>query len=405
MQHPSKVLIQDFNYNLPVNRIAVEPLDERDQSKLLLYKNKKIHEDVYRNVAQHLPENSLLIFNNTRVIYARMHFTKSTGSTIEVFCLEPIDAVQGYDAALSIQKKVRWNCLVGGIAKWKEPTLTQELVFDNKPFLLNATLINKQHNYCEIEFAWTNELTFSEVLQIAGNVPLPPYIKRKAGEADKERYQTAYAKTEGSVAAPTAGLHFTQSIFESLKNKKIDFDFLTLHVGAGTFKPVSAPTIGEHEMHGEWFVVTKALVNKILASDFIVAVGTTSLRTLETLYWLGVKAHLKIENPLSLSQWEVYDEKFAEIGLSKIEALESLLTYMEYKNINFIYSQTHILIAPGYTFRIAKALITNFHQPQSTLLLLVAAAIGENWKRVYEYAMQNDFRFLSFGDGSLLYFD
>lgn len=404
MQHPSNIRIEDYNYDLPLDKIAVEPLQERDQSKLLLYKKQSIQEDVYRNISQHLPENSLLIFNNTKVIYARLLFKKTSGSTIEIFCLEPTNAAFGYDETLKQTVSVKWNCLVGGASKWKEPTLYQTLTYGDLTIELQAKQIQKHSTYFEIEFSWNNGISFSEILTLAGNIPLPPYIKRKAEEKDKERYQTSFAKTEGSVAAPTAGLHFTDEIFENLKLKNIDTDFLTLHVGAGTFKPVSADTLEDHEMHGEWINVNTALIKKLNANEFITAVGTTSLRTLETLYWLGVKVHKKMKNPLSLSQWEVYDE-LSNTQLTKKEALKSLIAYLESNNLKSLYTQTHILIAPGYQFKIAKALVTNFHQPQSTLLLLVAAAIGDNWKKIYNYALNNNFRFLSFGDGCLIYFD
>ncbi len=405
MTDPKKISILDYTYDLPAERIALHPLAERDASKLLVYKNGNIREDIYKNIAEHLPAESLLIFNNTRVIKARIRFQKSSGGVIEIFLLEPFQA--DYTSTLSAIKKTTWKCMIGGVSKWKEGELSWESGV--KSLELKATLLEKLDDAYVVQFSWTpDDLSFAEVLEQAGDIPLPPYIKRKTETADTERYQTIYAKDEGSVAAPTAGLHFTPAIFSKLTAKNIQTDFVTLHVGAGTFKPVKAATMQDHEMHAEWIDVSAAMIKNLVEQidKTVVAVGTTSLRTLESLYWMGVKANLNpaIEQ-LQINQWEVYEEPLTNSSLSAKEALSSLLNWMKVNNRDRLFTQSQILIAPGYHFKIAKAIITNFHQPQSTLLLLVSAAIGGDWKKNYAYAMQNNFRFLSYGDGSLLFID
>ena len=405
MTDPKKISILDYTYDLPAERIALHPLAERDASKLLVYKNGNIREDIYKNIAEHLPAESLLIFNNTRVIKARIRFQKSSGGVIEIFLLEPFQA--DYTSTLSAIKKTTWKCMIGGVSKWKEGELNWESGV--KSLELKATLLEKLDDAYVVQFSWTpDDLSFAEVLEQAGDIPLPPYIKRKTETADTERYQTIYAKDEGSVAAPTAGLHFTPAIFSKLTAKNIQTDFVTLHVGAGTFKPVKAATMQDHEMHAEWIDVSAAMIKNLVEQidKTVVAVGTTSLRTLESLYWMGVKANLNpaIEQ-LKINQWEVYEEPLTNSSLSAKEALSSLLNWMKVNNRDRLFTQSQILIAPGYHFKIAKAIITNFHQPQSTLLLLVSAAIGGDWKKNYAYAMQNNFRFLSYGDGSLLFID
>ncbi len=405
MTDPKKISILDYTYDLPAERIALHPLAERDASKLLVYKNGNIREDIYKNIAEHLPAESLLIFNNTRVIKARIRFQKSSGGVIEIFLLEPFQA--DYTSTLSAIKKTTWKCMIGGVSKWKEGELSWESGV--KSLELKATLLEKLDDAYVVQFSWTpDDLSFAEVLEQAGDIPLPPYIKRKTETADTERYQTIYAKDEGSVAAPTAGLHFTPAIFSKLAAKNIQTDFVTLHVGAGTFKPVKAATMQDHEMHAEWIDVSAAMIKNLVEQidKTVVAVGTTSLRTLESLYWMGVKANLNpaIEQ-LQINQWEVYEEPLTNSSLSAKEALSSLLNWMKVNNRDRLFTQSQILIAPGYHFKIAKAIITNFHQPQSTLLLLVSAAIGGDWKKNYAYAMQNNFRFLSYGDGSLLFID
>ena len=405
MTDPKKISILDYTYDLPAERIALHPLAERDASKLLVYKNGNIREDIYKNIAEHLPAESLLIFNNTRVIKARIRFQKSSGGVIEIFLLGPFQA--DYTSTLSAIKKTTWKCMIGGVSKWKEGELSWESGV--KSLELKATLLEKLDDAYVVQFSWTpDDLSFAEVLEQAGDIPLPPYIKRKTETADTERYQTIYAKDEGSVAAPTAGLHFTPAIFSKLAAKNIQTDFVTLHVGAGTFKPVKATTMQDHEMHAEWIDVSAAMIKNLVEQidKTVVAVGTTSLRTLESLYWMGVKTNLNpaIEQ-LQINQWEVYEEPLTNSSLSAKEALSSLLNWMKVNNRDRLFTQSQILIAPGYHFKIAKAIITNFHQPQLTLLLLVSAAIGGDWKKNYAYAMQNNFRFLSYGDGSLLFID
>lgn len=393
----------DYTYALPAERIALHPLMDRDASKLLVYKSGEIKEDVYRNIAQYLSANNLLIFNNTRVINARVLFQKDTGGIIEIFLLEPYNS--DHSTALSATGKATWKCMIGGASKWKSDTLRKELGIGN--WVLDAKLIEKLLDAYVVEFTWTPaELSFAEVLENCGEIPLPPYIKRKPGAKDSERYQTIYAEDGGSVAAPTAGLHFTQNIFDRLAEKNIHKDFVTLHVGAGTFRPVKASTMAGHEMHAEWIEIsTKTIENLFLSLEKgIVAVGTTSLRTLESLYWMGVKTILQPGiKQLQLSQWEVYEEPLAGNNITAKEALSSLSAWMKKNKYEKLFTQSQILIAPGYSFKIADVLITNFHQPQSTLLLLVAAAVGKDWRKIYDHAMQYDFRFLSYGDGSLLF--
>jgi len=405
MTDPKKISILDYTYDLPAERIALHPLAERDSSKLLVYQNGAILEDVYKNIAGHLPAESLLIFNNTRVIKARIRFQKSSGGIIEIFCLEPFEVINEYSHVMNKKGSVTWKCMIGGVSKWKEEELS--FGFGVLGFELRAKLIRKLTDAYVVEFSWAPaDLSFAEVLECAGDIPLPPYIKRKTEDTDTERYQTIYAKDEGSVAAPTAGLHFTPGIFTKLAVKDIQADFVTLHVGAGTFKPVKAATMQEHEMHAEWIDVSAELIENLIdqIDKNVVAVGTTSLRTLESLYWMGVKANLDPEiEQLQINQWEVYETPLIDTTLSAREALSSLLKWMRKNNRDRLFTQSQILIAPGYHFKIAKAIVTNFHQPQSTLLLLVAAAIGNDWKKIYKYALENDFRFLSYGDGSLLF--
>lgn len=401
MTDPKNISILDYTYDLPAERIALHPLAERDASKLLIYQNGILKQDIYKNIDAHLPSESLLIFNNTKVIKARIIFTKLSGGQIEIFLLEPFLA--DYTSTLSATKKTIWKCLIGGAGKWKQ----NELEISKGQLAIKAKLLEKLSDAYLVEFSWMPEdLSFAEVLEKAGDIPLPPYIKRKTEAADTERYQTIYAKDEGSVAAPTAGLHFTKAIFNRLAEKKIQTGFVTLHVSAGTFKPVKAATMQGHEMHAEWIDVSVEMIEHLILqiNKTIVAVGTTSLRTLESLYWMGVKASLRPAiKQLKINQWEVYEAPLVNCKIAAEEALSSLLSWLKKNNHQKLFTQSQILIAPGYTFKIANAIITNFHQPQSTLLLLVAAAIGDEWRKIYDYAMQNDFRFLSYGDGSLLF--
>jgi S-adenosylmethionine:tRNA ribosyltransferase-isomerase len=396
--HPKDISIQDFTYHLPDEKIALHPIEQRDQSKLLVYKNGIIAEDRYFNIQDHLPENSLLVFNNTRVIKARLLFTKPTGGVIEIFLLEPYRA--DYTSTLTATKNCRWKCFIGGASKWKE----QELTFGN--WGLTVQIIEKLTDAYAVAFNWNDPVSFAEILEQAGNIPLPPYIKRKAEEEDKARYQTIYAAHDGSVAAPTAGLHFTETVFKNLAAKNINSAFVTLHVGAGTFKPVKATTMLAHEMHAEWIDVDITAIQNLIANlnNTIVAVGTTSLRTIESLYWLGVKALTDLAaQQLQITQWEVYEVLAGKENITAKEALEALINWLQKNKLSKLFTQTQILIAPGYQFKIAKAIVTNFHQPQSTLLLLVAAAVGNDWKKIYAHALENQFRFLSYGDGSLLF--
>ena len=413
------ISIKDYTYALPDERIALHPAADRDASKLLLYKTGRISEDIYKNIADHLPENSLLIFNKTKVIKARIRFQKPTGGVIEIFCLEPYEAINEYSTIMSKKEMVRWKCMIGGAGKWKSGSLESVVrsresgagATDSRlrttDLTLRARLVEKLSDAYVVEFSWEPaNFSFAEVIGQAGDIPLPPYIRRNTDDADSERYQTIYARDEGSVAAPTAGLHFTREIFDGLSKKNIQTAFVTLHVGAGTFKPVKAATMQEHEMHAEWIEVTDELI-KLLIKDIdkpVIAVGTTSLRTLESLYWMGVKAMLDpTVKRLQLAQWDVYEEPMANTSISARESLLALSSWMKRNDINKLFTQTQLLIAPGYSFKIVNALVTNFHQPQSTLLLLVAAAIGEDWKKVYDYALEHEFRFLSYGDGSLLF--
>lgn len=406
--HPKEISIIDFTFDLPDERIAKYPLSERDQSKLLIWKDQSISEDIYSNLADHLPVDSLLIFNNTKVVEARLLFEKPNGGKIEIFCLEPHQQYPDITTAMLQKGKVWWKCLVGGAKKWKEGSLILRIKrCDSAEMILTAVKIEQLNDSYIIELSWDNpELSFAEVLHMAGVIPLPPYLNRAAEEDDSKRYQTIYAKHDGSVAAPTAGLHFTDALFEKLKQKNIHHDFVTLHVGAGTFKPVKSATMNEHEMHSEFIDVTRAFIDNLLnhLDQNIIPVGTTSLRTIESLYWLGAKL---MQNPLlqpeelTVSQWDPYELDSTHITANA--ALLAVSEWLEKNNMQRLITKTQIIIAPGYSFRIIKALITNFHQPQSTLLLLVSAITGNDWKKIYHYALENDFRFLSYGDGSLLW--
>lgn len=396
--NPDKILIQDYTYDLPLERIAQHPLLNRDESKLLIYKNNNITESVFNSLPDFLPGNSLLLFNDTKVINARILFETSAGKTVEVFCLEPANAVD-IQVAFQTKKNIEWLCLVGNLKAWKDSFLTIRL---NNGIQLRAEKLEKKGDSFIIRLSWQpGELTFAEILSRFGLIPLPPYMKRKPENEDKTRYQTVYANQNGSVAAPTAGLHFTQNVFNKLQKKNIHADFVTLHVGAGTFKPVKSDTISGHQMHSETFYVKKETIENILNNGNVIAVGTTSLRTIESLYWLGVKIiNGSInENKMFVSQWEPYH---TESHFTVKESFTALLRYMDVNSLSVFEGRTEIIIVPGYKFRIINGLVTNFHQPQSTLLLLIAAFIGNKWKEVYEYALKNDFRFLSYGDSSLL---
>ena len=407
--HPNNIAIADYTYLLPEEKIAAFPLAFRDASKLLVYKDGIIQEAIYQNIADFLPANSLLIFNNTKVIPARILFQKPTGGIIEIFCLEPYEANNDYSSIMSKKERVYWKCMIGGAGKWKKGPLVKQFNNGHTTAELRARLIEKLSDAYVVELEWQPaSMSFAEVIASTGEIPLPPYIKRMPESSDIERYQTIYAAHDGSVAAPTAGLHFTDHVFASLAAKNITTGFVTLHVGAGTFKPVKAAVMQHHEMHAEWLDVSVVFIQNLIKNiaNNITAVGTTSLRTIESLYWMGVKTILfpeMVMEDLAIQQWEVYEEPFASVTVSALASLQSLLEWMDKNKHENIIAKTQILIAPGYHFKIIKSLITNFHQPQSTLLLLVAAAIGNNWRNIYDYALQNDFRFLSYGDGSLIF--
>lgn len=402
-----EIEIKDYDYNLPAEKIASFPLPKRDESKLLIYKNQKISEDIFKNISTHLPEDSIVIFNDSKVVKARILIENSAGQKIEIFCLEPILPSREFQMAFAATKKCRWLCMVGNAKKWKEDVIIHNFFTKGKVVELRVKKSDAKNGVYEIDFEWNPiELTFSEVLMRVGHIPLPPYIKREDQRSDAERYQTVYANAEGSVAAPTAGLHFTEEVLNDLKAKGIDEDFVTLHVGAGTFQPVKSEKIGEHIMHGEKFFVNRDLIEKILnkGGKKIIAAGTTSARTIESLYWLGIRLienrSVKIEN-LKISQWEAYENKDAA-KFTLRDSMHALLDFMKFNDISTIECETEIIITPGYNFKVIDGLITNFHQPKSTLLLLIAAFTNGKWKDIYEYALENNFRFLSYGDSSLL---
>ena len=398
------IKIEDFTYDLPESRIAKSPLRKRDHSKLLVYKEGKVYERPFNNLVNEIPESNLLIRNNTRVIQARLIFKKITGAEIEIMCLEPFNPPD-YEQNFSQNKWVEWKCLVGNAKKWKSGTLETQITKADKTINLQASLLRQEKDQFLIRFAWDNyDLCFADILEIAGSTPIPPYLNRKAKPQDKKWYQTIYAELSGSVAAPTAGLHFTNETFNSLKNRNIDIKEVTLHVGAGTFRPVQTEQILDHTMHVESLVVYRSTLTSLLdhLTTGITAVGTTSLRTLESLYWLGIKRAINKDTELQnqlIGQWDPYNE---HPDISTSDCLLLILEYMDKNALDQIQFATRLIIVPGYKFRLVNRLITNFHQPGSTLLLLVAAFVGENWKSIYNYALENDFRFLSYGDSSIL---
>jgi len=399
--HPQDIRIQDFTYELPESRIARYPLPQRDASKLLVYRDSTISEDTYQNIAEYFDPGTVLVFNNTRVIPARLVFKKSSGSAIEIFCLEPEGELA---SSMTRTGNAVWKCLVGGIKKWKN----EPLVLETKDIRLQADLLERGGETCRVQFSWTPaQLSLAEMLEAAGQVPLPPYLQRPAEFADRERYQTIYARYDGSVAAPTAGLHFTEAVFSRLKAKNIHSAYVTLHVGAGTFKPVKSETIGGHEMHGEYFEVSATFIQQLrdqAGKGPLVAVGTTSMRTLESLFLMGSKLSRQPDltlEALEIGQWDAYDPDHTKTNVA--EALNCLLEWLDQRQLDSLIARTQLLIAPGYSIRMVDALVTNFHQPASTLLLLVAALVGPDWRRIYTHALDHDFRFLSYGDGSLLF--
>jgi len=399
----SKIRIEDYNYPLAEEQIAKYPLPQRDQSKLLFFKHGKITENKFLNIPELLPENSLLLFNETKVIQARLLFQKPSGAKIEIFCLEPITPSNDFQRAMQQQPPVVWKCLIGGAKKMKNAKVSAKIKVHGEEITLFAEKKEKLNDAFLVEFSWEpDDIHFSEILETSGLTPLPPYLHRNAEASDKERYQTVYARLDGSVAAPTAGLHFTENILSKLNTKDIDTDKLVLHVGAGTFKPVSSDTIDAHVMHTEKIRVKIQTLQHLLTSPdkVIIPVGTTSMRSLESLFWMALNYFHGKTNYTKVEQWDPYQLEIPDNFSSKT-ALELLMKALKQENKNVLEGETQMIIIPGYEFRFAKGLITNFHQPKSTLLLLVAALIGENWKKAYDYALKNDFRFLSYGDSCL----
>jgi S-adenosylmethionine:tRNA ribosyltransferase-isomerase len=396
--------IADYDYDLPDERIAQYPVRERDASKLLLFDGNNISSDVFRNIDRYIPSDSMLVFNNTRVIRARLLFKKKSGAGIEILCLEPLSPAS-YEMSFASKSPVEWKCIIGNLKKWKSGVLSLKFNHNQKVHELQAERISAEGESWRIRFSWNEDnLSLSEVIEASGHTPLPPYIKREDEEEDSERYQTIYSAVRGSVAAPTAGLHFTEDVLKSLTGKGVKLAGITLHVGAGTFQPVKAGDVSEHEMHSEHFFVTKDTIDELIENQGrIIAVGTTSVRTLESLYWLGVKAindtPLHMGN-MPIEQWEPYEN---DQDISVIASLNALKAFMESNDINLLQASTKIIIVPGYKFRMIKGIITNFHQPRSTLLLLISAWTGNYWHRIYRYALENGFRFLSYGDSSLLF--
>jgi len=396
-----KVIVSDFDYILPSERIAKFPLQNRHESKLLVYKNGEISHTYFEKIQELIKSNNLLIFNNTRVVQARLNFKRKTGATIEIFILEPVEP-SDYVLNFSSTKSCVWKCIVGNLKRWKEDELDFEV--PNSKITLKARKVELMREAVIVEFTWNDEnINFAHIIELSGEVPIPPYLNRNAEDSDKKTYQTVYAKPEGSVAAPTAGLHFTPQIIENIVNKGIKTSFVTLHVGAGTFKPVKSETISDHEMHTEHFFITKETLSELKNHNGgIVSVGTTTLRTLESIYWIGVKIKcgFMTDNVLTLKQWEPYS---LPANISLIESLESIENLLNKMNYSHVSATTQLCVVPGYSFKVVDTLITNYHQPRSTLLMLVAAFIGEDWEKVYDYALRNDFRFLSYGDSSILF--
>lgn len=401
------IQIAEYNYPLPDERIAKFPLAERDHSKLLVYNKGAVSHDIFYNLPNYLPKGALMVYNNTKVIQARLHFNKETGALIEVFCLEPI---QPNDYVLNFQqtKHCAWLCLVGNLKKWKEGSLRKEIDVKGKKIVLTATRGEMHGTSHWIDFDWNDDsITFADILEGVGELPIPPYLNRKTEESDKKTYQTVYSKIKGSVAAPTAGLHFTDKVLKDIDAHGIEREEVTLHVGAGTFKPVKSEEIEGHEMHSEYIFVTKHTIERLLAHDAsAIAVGTTSVRTLESLYYIGVTLQSNpdaSENDLHVRQWMPYEYADSEPNpISAKQALQNIKEYLERNALDALHTSTQIIIAPGYDYKIVKMLVTNFHQPQSTLLLLVSAFVKGDWHKIYDYALANDFRFLSYGDSSLL---
>lgn len=403
MEETKHIKISDYNYPLPDERIAKFPLPVRDQSKLLVYRHGEVSETRFTSLPDYLEAGELMIFNNTKVIQARLHFRKETGALIEIFCLEPI---QPNDYVLNFQQTshAAWLCMIGNLKKWKEGSLHKEMNVKGHTITLTATRGECRGTSHWVDFTWDNpEITFADILEVFGELPIPPYLNRETQESDKETYQTVYSKIKGSVAAPTAGLHFTERVLQALRDKGIDLEEVTLHVGAGTFKPVKSEEIEGHEMHTEYISVNRQTIEKLIAhGGKAIAVGTTSVRTLESLYYIGVTiaSHPDAgQEELHVRQWQPYE---THPTMTTVESLQQILDYMKRHELEALHTSTQIIIAPGYTYHIVQKMVTNFHQPQSTLLLLVSAFVKGNWQTIYDYALAHDFRFLSYGDSSLL---
>ncbi len=396
-----KINIHDYNYHLPDEKIAKYPLSERDASKLLLYNGKLEHHN-FNDLDKFLSSNSLMVFNDTKVVPARLHFQKETGAHIEIFCLEPIQPVE-YVTAFASTSECTWKCIVGNVKRWKSGPISLYNP-DNDSELenisLKADLIERDGETSIVRFKWNSDLVFSKVLELCGRVPIPPYLNRDTESIDTDRYQTLYAKYRGSVAAPTAGLHFTEDVLARIDKKHIKRETICLHVGAGTFLPVKTDFVSEHTMHREPFIISLSFLKNLRNSlGRVIAVGTTSVRTLESLYYVGVSC-IETSSPRDIEQWEAYERDYQ---YSIEEALDALIEYLENEKKEFLQLGTRIIIVPGFKFRVVDVLITNFHQPQSTLLLLVSAFVNGNWREIYDYALANDFRFLSYGDSSILF--
>lgn len=399
------IQIKDYNYNLPDERIAKFPLAKRDNSKLLLYRHGEVTEDVFHNIAEYLPKGALMVFNNTKVIQARLHFRKETGALIEVFLLEPYMPAD-YEQMFQTTGHCSWLCMIGNLKKWKEGTLKRTFDVKGKEVTLVAERKEDVHKSYRVDFSWdASDVSWAELLDAVGELPIPPYLNRETQESDKTTYQTVYSKIKGSVAAPTAGLHFTPEVLADIDRHGIDREELTLHVGAGTFKPVKSEEIQDHEMHTEYICVHRQTLEKLIRHDAkAIAVGTTSVRTLESLYYIGVKLEKTLdlsEEELHVCQWEPYENAVAK-PITPLKAIENILAYLDKHELSALHASTQIIIAPGYEYNIVKMLVTNFHQPQSTLLLLVSAFVHGDWHKIYDYALAHDFRFLSYGDSSLL---
>ena len=403
MEETKHIKISDYNYPLPDERIAKFPLPVRDQSKLLVYRHGEVSETRFTSLPDYLEAGELMIFNNTKVIQARLHFRKETGALIEIFCLEPI---QPNDYVLNFQQTshAAWLCMIGNLKKWKEGSLHKEMNVKGHTITLTATRGECRGTSHWVDFTWDNpEITFADILEVFGELPIPPYLNRETQESDKETYQTVYSKIKGSVAAPTAGLHFTEHVLQALRDKGVDLEEVTLHVGAGTFKPVKSEEIEGHEMHTEYISVNRQTIEKLIAhGGKAIAVGTTSVRTLESLYYIGVTiaSHPDAgQEELHVRQWQPYE---THPTMTTVESLQQIHAYMKRHELEALHTSTQIIIAPGYTYHIVQKMVTNFHQPQSTLLLLVSAFVKGDWRTIYDYALGHDFRFLSYGDSSLL---